>query len=240
MEPSWKRMRERVWFVDVQNKCSYYVLIVDFSEYQMWAFRQTDKGVRKVSALCGGPAQLALDLRLPQQSPVHAPAQSQPSTLFFAVLPTPVAAERIAARAERLRHQHGLRAKRRPTELLHVTLNAVGSFSGLPADLLAAAIYAGTSVRMAPFKVTLDSALSFRTRPPLPFVLRSGHGTAELTTLRNAIGAAMRHIGFRFGNHSNFTPHMTMLYTIGNLFRRRGSTSRSPGRCASSCSCTAS
>ena len=132
--------------------------------------------------------------------------------LFFAVLPTPAAAMRIAQRTERVRNQHGLRGWRRPTELLHVTLNPVGAYCGLPSDVLSAAIDVGSSVEVAPFEMTFDRVLSFRGTDRHPLVLRCSHGIAEMVTLQKTLGAAMLSIGLGPGKRLGSTPHVTLLY----------------------------
>lgn len=177
-------------------------------------------GVGASAASRGVPMQLALDFGMPPDIPVRAPKTSRRHRLFFAALPTPIAAERIAAQANRLKCVHDLWGRQRPEELLHVTLNYIGSYSTLPAGKLAAAIYAGASVKMAPFEVTLDRAKSFWSyKPSLPFVLLCGSGTTELTTLRNVIGAAMRRVGLEY-DRSDFIPHVTMLYDRQSVLER--------------------
>lgn len=160
----------------------------------------------------GAPKQLSLDLGMPPQRPKRAPASPWRDVLFFAVLPTPAAAVRIAQQAEGLRNQHGLRGWRRPTELLHVTLNPLGAYWGLPNDVLSAAIEVGSSVEVAPFEVTFDRVSSFKGTDRHPLVLRCSHGIAEIVTLQKSLGAAMQSIGLGPGNRSGFTPHVTLLY----------------------------
>ena len=159
---------------------------------------------------------------MPPQRPKRRPASPRRDILFFAVLPAPAAAMRIAQRAEGLRNQHGLRGRRRPTELLHVTLNPVGAYSGLPNDVLSAAVEIGSSVEVAPFELTFDRVLSFRGADRHPLVLRCSHGIAELTTLQKMLGAAMRSIGLGPpGNRSSFTPHVTLLYDRQSVLESR-------------------
>ena len=88
--------------------------------------------------------------------------------LFFAVLPAPAAAVRIAQWADEVRNQYGLRGRRRPAELLHVTLNAVGAYSGVSSDVLSAAIEVGSSVEAAPFEVTFDRVQGHGSPPARP------------------------------------------------------------------------
>ena len=140
------------------------------------------------------------------------PASPCRDVLFFAVLPAAAAAACIAQRADGLRNQYGLRGRRRPTELLHVTLRPIGSYWGVPNDILSAAIQVGSSVEVAPFEVTFDRVSSFRGTHRHPLVLRCSHGIAELTILQKTLGAAMRNIGLGPGNRSGFTPHVTLLY----------------------------
>lgn len=140
------------------------------------------------------------------------PASPRRDVLFFAVLPAPVAAVRIAQWADGLRNQYGLRGRRRPTELLHVTLNPVGAYLDLPSDVLSAAIEVGSSVEAAPFEVTFDRVSSFRGTDRHPLVLRCSHRIAELMTLQKTLGAALQSIGLGPGNRSGFTPHVTLLY----------------------------
>lgn len=149
---------------------------------------------------------------MPPQRPKRRPAPPWRDILFFAVLPAPAAAARIARRAEGLRNQHGLRGRRRPTELLHATLNPVGAYLGLPSDVLSAAIEVGSSVEAAPFEVTFDRVSSFRGTDRHPLVLRCSHRIAELMTLQKTLGAALQSIGLGPGNRSGFTPHVTLLY----------------------------
>lgn len=167
---------------------------------------------RNTARIDGAPKQLSLDLGMLPQRPKRKPALPRRDILFFAVLPAPAAAARIAERAEWLRNQYGLRGRRRPTELLHVTLHPVGSYLDLPNDILSAAIQVGSSVEVAPFEVTFDRVSSFRGTDRHPLVLRCSHGIAELMTLQKTLGVAMRSIGLGPGNRSGFTPHVTLLY----------------------------
>ena len=167
---------------------------------------------RNTARIDGAPKQLSLDLGMLPQRSKRMPASSCRDVLFFAVVPTPAAAACVAQRAEGLRNQYGLRGRRRPTELLHVTLHPVGSYLHLPNDILSAGIQVGSSVEVAPFEVTFDRVSSFRGTDRHPLVLRCGDGIAELVTLQKNLGVAMRSIGLGPGDRSGFTPHVTLLY----------------------------
>jgi RNA 2',3'-cyclic 3'-phosphodiesterase len=180
-----------------------------------------------------------LDLGMPPQRPKRVPASPCRDVLFFAVLPAPAAAACIAQRAEGLRNQYGLRGRRRPTKLLHVTLHPVGAYFGLPSDVLSAAVEVGSSVEVAPFEVTFDRVLSFRGTDRHPLVLRCSRGIAEMVTLQKALGAAMLSIGLGSGNRLGFTPHVTLLYDRQSV-PESGIGEPIAGWCANSFSFTAS
>ncbi len=132
--------------------------------------------------------------------------------LYFALLPDTVAAASIDELRQRLRAAHGLTARLRSRELLHLSLNGIGAFDALPEAIVSAAVRAGHAVRAAPFEVTFDRVMSFRSGPLRPLVLRCRDGLAALTALHRALGVEMRRAGLRSGAGPVFTPHITLLY----------------------------
>lgn len=141
--------------------------------------------------------------------------ETTPSTdrLFFAVFPEPAAADRIAALAQALRQQHGLRGKPLPAARLHVTLHHLGDYAGLPADLIAKAKEVAARVTMPVFEVAFGSASSFGGgRRQRPLVLRGEEDLTPLLSLQRALGEAMTAAGL--GRHvtRKFVPHATLLY----------------------------
>jgi 2'-5' RNA ligase len=159
----------------------------------------------------GPPRQLSLDFGTPTPGrPIHRPETLHQDALFFAVLPPPAAALRIAEQAERLRRQYGLRATR-PTERLHVSLASVGIFrSGLPDAAVSTAIAAGSRVRGLPFEVTLDRVSTFNGGDRRPLVLLCSQGFAELVALGRALTSSLCRLGL--ASRAAFTPHVTLLY----------------------------
>ena len=144
------------------------------------------------------------------QRPIHRPETLHQHALFFAVLPPPTAALRMAQQAERLRRQYGLRAAR-PTERLHVSLANVGVYhSGLPDAAVSAAIAVGSRVRALPFEVTFDRVSTFKGADRRPLVLLCSDGFAQLTALRHALTSSLRRIDL--ASRPAFTPHVTLLY----------------------------
>lgn len=92
---------------------------------------------------------------------------------FYAIYPEPAVADRIALLAEQIRTQHRIKAKPLGADRFHITLNHLGDFDGLPADIIAKAKQAGASIAASSFELTFDRVESFlgRTRNA-PLVLR--------------------------------------------------------------------
>jgi len=132
--------------------------------------------------------------------------------LFFAVVPPPAVAERMAALAADLRGQLGLRGRPRPTGHLHVTLHHLGDFVGLPQRLVDEACTAAAGVAWPSFETRFDRAASFRGRPGKhPFVLLGAEGEAGLTGLYQSLGTQLAAAGLARRERA-FVPHITLLY----------------------------
>ncbi len=149
--------------------------------------------------------------------------------LFFAVMPDPATAWRIAELAEGLRAEHGLDGRPLARERLHVTLHHLGDYAGLPPSLLAKVQQAAARVRMPEFEVCFDEVGSFAGGRQHPFVLRSEHGADLLQGLHQELARCLQVIGSR--PDPGFTPHLTLLYDPCRYSR----CSRCAGWCASSC-----
>ncbi|MBN8798219.1 MAG: RNA 2',3'-cyclic phosphodiesterase [Stenotrophomonas nitritireducens] len=130
--------------------------------------------------------------------------------LFFAVMPDPATAWRIAELAEGLRGEHGLDGRPLARERLHVTLHHLGDYAGLPPSLLAKVQQAAARVRMPEFEVCFDEVGSFAGGRQHPFVLRSEHGADLLQGLHQELARCLQAIGSR--PDPGFTPHLTLLY----------------------------
>lgn len=140
------------------------------------------------------------------------PAPKPTDSLFFAIAPTPAAAASIAHWARLLRGEYGLSGAPLAAGRLHVSLNHVGVFAGLPKDTVAAAMTAAASVRMPPFELAFERAASFRGKPGgRPLVLLGDDGTAGATALQDALGGALQKAGLGRAN-PGFLPHLTLLY----------------------------
>ena len=141
-----------------------------------------------------------------QQEPV--------ANLFFAVKPDAAARERIVAIARSLRAEHGLRGRVIDEDRLHVTLQFLGEFAGLPGNVLAAAKRAGEAVSMDAFELTFDSVASFGSgRERRPLVLRGqGAAIASVNALHDTLTTRLAAAGLKPDTRHEFVPHLTVLY----------------------------
>lgn len=132
--------------------------------------------------------------------------------LFFALYPDDAAAARVAALAQALRQELGLRGRAIAPGRLHITLHHLGDHVGLPRDLVDAACQAASQVEWPAVAVAFDRAASFtRRRANRPFVLL-GDGLAEVRALRERLGEALACAELGGYLEERFTPHMTLLY----------------------------
>ncbi|KWO36957.1 2'-5' RNA ligase [Burkholderia sp. MSMB1459WGS] len=138
----------------------------------------------------------------PPPVPVH--------RFFFAVMPDPAAAGRIAGLAESMRL-----AKDRPvgTERLHITLGSLGDFAYVPGAKLARARAVADRVDVPPFSVRFDKIISFNGRPGhQPLVLLGRAGLENLIDFRRQLRRVLKRDAGLSILPSGFTPHVTLLY----------------------------
>lgn len=146
--------------------------------------------------------------------------QEPVGNLFFAVKPDAAAMAQIATVARSLRAEHGLRGRVIDEDRLHVTLQYLGQFAGLPANVLAAARHAGealtmsASLSMSAFQLTFDSVASFGSgRDRRPLVLRGqGAAVAAVVALHDALATRLATAGLKPDTRHEFVPHLTVLY----------------------------
>ena len=132
--------------------------------------------------------------------------------LFFAVVPPPDVAGRIASLADQLRVRLGLRGRPRPTAHLHVTLQHLGDFAGLPQQRVESARAAAAGVTLAPLEARFDRAGSFAGRTGKhPYVLLGADGATGLAALHAELGARLAAAGLGRRERA-FVPHVTLLY----------------------------
>ncbi|MEZ0602153.1 2'-5' RNA ligase family protein [Paraburkholderia sp. IW21] len=137
--------------------------------------------------------------------------------LFFAVFPDTNTASSISKLAQQICGETRSRSKPLGANRLHVTLLHLGNFAGgLPPARVEAAMTAAASIRMEPFSVEFDSAVSFALKPrPGPLVLGGGEGVVGLHALHDALGLALQTAGFgdrAVSPNASYTPHVTLAY----------------------------
>lgn len=137
-------------------------------------------------------------------------------TMFYAVVPEPEDAQRLALAAAGQRALHGLRGASLPADKLHITLLAVESFlHTLPQATVDAAMASAARVSCPPLPIVFDRALSFgndrNPRRTSPFVLRCDAGSDKaVARLRKTLEAACKRSGLE--PRPSATPHMTVFY----------------------------
>ncbi len=139
--------------------------------------------------------------------------------VFFAVQPDDDGAEEVERRAFDLCDALGLKGRPMGKGRFHVTLHGIGTYDGVPQDLIAKAAEAAKLVEMPPFEVVFDRAMSFRRRSrkrPLVLVGRND----SLQALRRALEENLKRTGLGRGAGSSYTPHLTMLDDFGSVAER--------------------
>ncbi|KVL34923.1 2'-5' RNA ligase family protein [Burkholderia sp. MSMB1835] len=137
----------------------------------------------------------------PPPAPVH--------RFFFAVMPDPATAARIAGLAESMRLEKDSLVG---TERLHITLGSLGDFAYVPGATLVRARAVADRMDVPFFSVTFDKIVSFNGRPGhQPLVLMGKTGLDGLIDFRRQLREALKRAGVRVFP-SGFTPHVTLMY----------------------------
>ena len=134
------------------------------------------------------------------------------SNLFLAVMPDQAAAMQASEIGRRLLHARGVAACLRPLDTLHVTLNPVGSYLKLSEADVFAVSEVMSSIRAAPFEVSLDRASSFSHGERKLMVLSNAIRSEELMDLHVQLAKEMWGAGMTFTYNPRFMPHMTLSY----------------------------
>ncbi len=133
--------------------------------------------------------------------------------LFLALFRDEIAAKRIAALASAECARHGLRGKPLRQDRLHVTLFHLGDWSGVPADVVAAAGGAAEALRAPAFELAFDTVASFPgRRAQKPFVLKAGTGNDALRAFHARLALELNRHGLARWTGERFEPHATLAY----------------------------
>lgn len=107
----------------------------------------------------------------------------------------------------RIQSKHRLQSRLRRKDLLHVSLQVIGDFNGLPSGLVDRLAEAAASVGTGHFEATFDRVMSIGT-----FIgLTGGEGLGGIRRLEQAVGAALEKGRIR-GPSRRFNPHVTLMY----------------------------
>lgn len=135
--------------------------------------------------------------------------------VFFAAVPDATMSAGAGEIARDVCRRLRLTATPIPPERLHVSLLAVGGFSGsCPPAVIDAAMRAASTVSMAPFRVEFDRVTSFSGGHGKRALVLTGEGDgiAGLVALGRALNQAMMKAGLRLPQQSGSSPHLTMMY----------------------------
>jgi len=135
-----------------------------------------------------------------------------PIGLFFSVFPDPQTAGRIALIAQDLRGEYKLKGRPLLPTRFHCSLYGFDR-DVVSRTVVARAQEAASIVTASPFRVSFNCVRSFSNRPGHhPLVLVGDDGVVGLVRLHTSLCRAMREVGLRPRECSNFTPHLTLLY----------------------------
>ncbi|HET6632440.1 MAG TPA: RNA 2',3'-cyclic phosphodiesterase [Rhodanobacteraceae bacterium] len=133
--------------------------------------------------------------------------------LFLAVFPDAAVAGELAALAAAQYARHGLPGKPLAAARLHLTLQFLGDFEGLPAERVAAVKAASARVRLPAFELVLDELATFAARRRrAPLVLRPGQPCRPLQALRAQLDERLCAEGLLPPDRQPFEPHLTLGY----------------------------
>lgn len=159
---------------------------------------------------CTSDAQLCLELG--EQKPTE--------RLFFAALPGPAVAARVAALSAELVENEGLVDALLQRERPYVTLHQLGDYAGLPPSLLMHASRAAARLQVMAFEVRFDrvgSSGSSRVRNAC--ALRGNDGVRGLWQLQRTLVRRLAEEGITAGLHC--APRITLLYSSRYVTLRR-------------------
>ena len=119
-----------------------------------------------------------------------------PNNLFLALVPAAEVVPIIVGVQSQLRDEEGLGGEPIGVDRLHVTLHDLGGCDAPPAAVIEAVRQAAATVRVSPFEVVFDRALSFPNRQRhRPFVLCCSAEPKDLAAFRSTLGRALADAG---------------------------------------------
>jgi RNA 2',3'-cyclic 3'-phosphodiesterase len=132
------------------------------------------------------------------------------SNLFLALVPERAVALQAVETGREIARRYGLSKSPRPYELMHVSLNAIGTYPDFPDDIVFAVSAAMATVKAAPFEVNFDRAMSVTNARAV--ILANAIRSEEMMDLHVQLAKEMWSVGLNFTYNPRFMPHMTVLY----------------------------
>ncbi|MEZ5465469.1 MAG: 2'-5' RNA ligase family protein [Lysobacteraceae bacterium] len=141
--------------------------------------------------------------------------------LFFALFPAPEAVDAIVDLQRSVIDEEGLSGQPVRADRLHVTLQHLGDFAGLPPTLAERAGRAAASLQEAAFDIGFDELRSFDSRRrQCPCVLTHSAANGAVHGFQRRLCDALLRAGVDVPGGGQFTPHVTLLYERRQLERR--------------------
>jgi RNA 2',3'-cyclic 3'-phosphodiesterase len=154
----------------------------------------------------------------PPSTPNAGPRPRGSSTLFFALLPPADALSRIVDLRALLRTDEQLSGRPIDADRLHITLIDLGGFDEPPPAVLESAMRAAASIRVPPFEIVFNRALSFARRIGKPPFVLCGPEMPALAAFCRSLADAVDDAGL--WRHEAQTPHVTLLYDARTVIER--------------------
>ncbi len=101
--------------------------------------------------------------------------------------------------------------------MLHITLNHLGDYHGLPAGIVAQAQKAGDAIVAEPFSIALNRVMNFKRGIA---VLSGDADIGGVVAFQRTLGVAMTKAGLGRLVDSGFTPHVTISYSDPKIDER--------------------
>jgi RNA 2',3'-cyclic 3'-phosphodiesterase len=138
--------------------------------------------------------------------------------LYFALQPPAEVARQAQVLLEPLIRRHRLTGRPVAAERLHVSLNGLGRFTEVPAQVVETASRAASAVTARPFKVAFNRLGTWgRDEGPRPVVLHGDDGVIGVEALHDAIHEQLARPGMARGRPRPFWAHMTLLRDLHEL-----------------------
>lgn len=142
------------------------------------------------------------------------------SSLFFALLPAADASQQAYSLGASLKERLALKGYLMPMDRQHMTVHKLGDFpGGIPPDLRARALQAGSGIQATAFDLVLDEVMNMGSPANSVVALAGGNGLAALQALSQALTRALGMA--RIKSLPKLTaPHVSLIYGSSPITRQ--------------------